>query len=163
MGRGRPRKHKHREKSGRGSRAAEERSNREFAAWQRRHLDVPPDLVLLPEAGSPLGRMLLRDEISRREFELGKMYRAVIYRFKLVCGLPFDLPSRLGVRGANNFEFPPDVVTTVRRRYSRMQKTLHRAGEGVADALYVCCWREEEGSQPNLVQRGLRALDGSDL
>lgn len=167
--RGRPRKHKRREPSGRGSRAVAERANREFAAWQRRHVDVKPALACDPEAtteslridplaATPLGRLLLNGEINQAEFDAGEDYARAVYWFRLVSGLSFELPSRLGLRGVDNSEFDAATIRAARQKYAEVRAILNRAGRGVLPEVHKCCVNEREGYALLKVKRGLRAL-----
>lgn len=159
--RGRPTKHKRREASGRGSRAEAERENRDFARWQRRHLmgvGVPLDGLLDPKAGSPLGALYVAKRITEDEYNAGDSYADAARLYRIVRGMPLDLPSRLGIRGADNREFPRSFVESVTKRYTQLRRKLIRAGKGVAAAVTTLVVDQRPCQNLDLARRGLQAL-----
>lgn len=163
--RGRPRKHKEREKSGRGSRAAAEKEIKEFARWQRRHLNgiVPTDLILDQKAETPLGVLYLSARISEEQFHAGEEYAQAVRFYRVVSGMPLDLPSRMGIRGADNREFPSEVVDRAKTKYAMLRRKLIRAGKGVLSAVSTLVIDERtqrDEDKIKLVLKGLVALVG---
>lgn len=162
--RGRPKKHKVREASGRGSRAEEKRTNEAFARWQRRHLlgIVPLELLLDPKVSTPLGALYVGQKITKSEFDAGEDYEKVVRHYRVVSGMPLELPSRLGVRGADNREFPPSVVAAAKRKYAILRRKLVKAGKGVLSAVTSLVIDQRLTRRLPLVRKGLSALAGDD-
>jgi len=160
--RGRPRKHKEREKSGRGSRAAAEREIKDFAKWQRRHLlGLVPEVALLDQkAATPLGALYLGKQITEEEYDAGENYQQIFRHYRIVSGMPLDLPSRMGVRGADNREYPSEVVNRARLRYLALRGKLVRTGKGVLSAVneLVLDERQLVARRIELAKKGLKSL-----
>lgn len=163
MPRGRPRKHKKREKSGRGSRVEAERENREFAKWQRRHLltgdnALKDDQLLDQKAATPLGVLFIGAFITEAEFHAGETYGEAVRFYRVTSGMPLDLPSRLGVRGADNREFPVEISAAARRKYMSLRAKLIRAGRGVLACTTMMVVDERVPTNLTLAVKGLAAL-----
>lgn len=160
--RGRKRSNKEREPSGRVSRLAEKKANEEFGKWQRRHLLglVPEDKLLDQKAATPLGALFLGRVISEEQYQAGEHYGEVVRRYRIVSGLPLDLPARLrmGARGVDNRMFPAVVVRRARAAYLGLRRRLLRSGRGVLSAVTRLVVDERPESSVELVKQGLKAL-----
>ena len=150
-------KHKEFEPSGRGSRAAQRRADIRFAKWQRRHKGISEDQSLDPQAETPLGQLFLSKKITKLEFYAGRRYRDAVYRYRIVMGLPTELPSTMGIRGVDNYEFPEEQIQQAKRIYTEMLEVLNKTGKHVQTAVHTCCVTERV-DDPELIKRGLKAL-----
>lgn len=121
---------------------------RQQVAQQPHRIQVPKEHRESEEAESELGRLLCRKQITRAQFEAGKLYLTLVSQYRAVKGFPPLHPQAIdlsSVRGALGRETPSHIVSAIVNRYERAYESIcgQRAQKAVAD----CVVREERISE----------------
>lgn len=142
--RGRPRKHKLREPSGKGSRAEIARQMKAFAKWQRRHLDIEDPLS--ERAGYPLGLLTLQGRLTEQQHSAGIRYQSVVRSYRFTMGLALANVSAIDlgtIPGRELEDEPdPDAIARIKRRYEEAQLVLLDCGQAATYTCHEVCVRE---------------------
>lgn len=109
---GRPRKAGEREPNGRLSRSkAVVSTHRDMAIIERERLN--------PLLGTPFGRLLREDKITRKEFDAGCAYRAMRHDMDSLLGLPCRSPRAMDLYSVKGLSLAGDRDPKTEERFKR--------------------------------------------